>query len=96
VARGDVWLSPDMTARVLARTTGQKALDDDPLSLLSDRELQVFELIGHGRTTQEIARELDVSVKTIETHRQNLKTKLGLRNSSELSRCATEWVVQGR
>lgn len=57
---------------------------DSELSVLSERELQIFRLIGSGRATRAMAEELHVSVKTVETHRQRIKEKLGLRNASEL------------
>ncbi len=60
---------------------------------LSDRELHVFRLIGAGLPTREIAQELHLSVKTIETYRENLKTKLRLRNAADLLRAAKEWVA---
>ena len=61
---------------------------------LSDRELEVFEMIGRGMTTQEIARQLGLSAKTIETHRERIKVKLRLRNAAELSREAVLWMLE--
>lgn len=61
---------------------------------LSDRELQVFRLIGSGFGTSRVATELQLSVKTIETHRQRIKQKLGLANGSELTRRAAEWMME--
>ena len=61
---------------------------------LSDHELEIFRLIGSGKTTIEIAAGLHPSVKTIETHRQKIKTKLNLRNTAELSREAALWTMQ--
>lgn len=63
---------------------------------LSDRELEVFKLIGQGKTTREIAANLGVSVKTIETHREHLKVKLELSSGACLSRCAILWMETGR
>lgn len=60
---------------------------------LSDRELQVFRLLGSGLGSSRVAQELHLSVKTIETHRQRIKQKLGLTNGAELTRRATEWLV---
>jgi DNA-binding NarL/FixJ family response regulator len=62
---------------------------------LSDRELEVFELIGQGRSTIEIAHALHLSVKTIETYRAHIKEKLNLDSSSALTRCAIQWSLQG-
>ena len=61
---------------------------------LCDRELQVFELIGQGLTTKQIARKLHLSPKTIETHREKLKSKLNVSNSNELARRAVQWVLE--
>ena len=60
---------------------------------LSDRELQVFRLLGSGLGSSRVAQELHLSVKTIETHRQRIKQKLGLTNGAELTRRATDWIV---
>ena len=62
--------------------------------MLSDRELEVFELIGKGLTTREIAGRLHVSVHTVETHRQRIKTKLDIDTSAILSREATQWLLE--
>jgi DNA-binding CsgD family transcriptional regulator len=61
---------------------------------LSDRELQVFELIGRGETTRSIAARLQVSVHTVESHRENLRAKLNLRTGSELVQRAVQWVLE--
>lgn len=82
----------------LASMLRERHAGSDPsegVELLSDRELQVLEEIGSGRPTGEIARRLDVSVKTIETHRQRIRAKLHLRNGSELFRFAVEWQLVG-
>ena len=63
---------------------------------LSDRELQVFGLIGRGRTTRQIAATLSRSVKTIESHLEHIKNKLGIVSSAELAHRATQWVETGR
>jgi DNA-binding NarL/FixJ family response regulator len=61
---------------------------------LSDRELEVFSLLGDGLSTREVAQRLNLSVKTIETHRAQIKRKLGLRNSTELIQRAVEWTLR--
>jgi len=66
------------------------------LDLLTDRELQVFELLGSGRASQQIASALDVSIKTIATHRTHIQRKLGITSLGELTRCAVIWVEQHR
>lgn len=61
---------------------------------LSDRELQVFRLIGEGNTTREIAAALHLSIKTIESHREHIKKKLALRTSAELAHRSARWVAE--
>jgi DNA-binding NarL/FixJ family response regulator len=63
---------------------------------LSPRELEVFELIGNGRSTRDIAEQLGLSVHTIETHREKLRAKLLLRNGRELTQAAVRWVLENR
>jgi DNA-binding NarL/FixJ family response regulator len=96
ILRGEIYLSPDMTTRLLRRAAVGQSLDRDPVETLSNRELQVFEMIGQGMTTVQIARKLDVSPKTIESHRKQIKAKLNLQNSAQLTRSAFQWVQEGR
>lgn len=99
VLQGEVYLSGRM--RVLL---AEKGLATDPCRFLvpqaepplSDRELHVFRLIGAGLATKQIAAELRLSVKTIETYRENLKVKLRLANAPELLRAAKQWVDKGQ
>ena len=88
ILRGEVYLSPHMTSNLLHRAAVGQALDSDPMTTLSDRELQVFQLIGAGLTTVQIADKLQVSPKTVESHRKTIKQKLNVRTSSQLSRRA--------
>jgi DNA-binding CsgD family transcriptional regulator len=81
-----------MARQLLHRAAAGKPLNHDPISTLSNRELEVFEMIGRGMTVQQTARKLGVSPKTIESHRKTIREKLKLRNSAELSRCAITWV----
>ena len=94
VLRGEIYLSLRMANRLLGRIVGGETLENDPIGRLSDRELQVFELIGQGLRTKQIAQELDLSPKTIEAHRENIKTKLNLKSGVEMSRHATQWVLE--
>lgn len=94
VLRGEICLSPRMANRLLHRVASGEALERNPIEGLSDRELQVFEMIGQGQTTKQIAQSLQLSHKTIEAHREKIKAKLNLKNSSELSRHATQWVLE--
>jgi len=92
VLEGKVYLSQEMSERVFARMLNTKAEPgQSPVDVLSDRELQVFEMLGHGATTSKIAEALNLSAKTIETYRENIKVKLGLKNSTELIRQAVAW-----
>jgi len=90
----EVYLSPQMTTKLLQRAAIGKPLDHNPSEALSNRELQVFELIGQGMTTVQIAEKLDVSPKTVESHRKVIKTKLNVQTSAQLSRRAFQWVQE--
>lgn len=94
VLDGKVHISETLSARLLVRGTGGASIHASPGELLSNRELEVFELIGQGLTTREIAERLHVSVHTVETHRQRIKTKLNLDTSAILSREATQWLLE--
>jgi len=94
VLDGGVYLSSRMSNRLLSRVSGGQSLDEDPIGGLSDRELEVFEMIGQGLSTKEIAGRLSLSQKTIETHREKIKAKLNLKHGSELGRRAVQWVLE--
>lgn len=88
VLRGDRFLSTDVQKRVAHGHAGEVQL---PVERLSDREFQVYQLIGQGIGPGEIAKRLGLSVKTVETHREHIKTKLGLNNGRELVRHAMQY-----
>ena len=67
------------------------AAPDNPLGNLTDRELEVFDLIGRGLSTAAIAEQMAVSIKTVETYRSNIKTTLNLKDAIDLIRFATTW-----
>jgi DNA-binding NarL/FixJ family response regulator len=92
ILRGEIYLSPTMAKHLLHRAAIGEPLDHDPDETLSNRELEVFQMIGRGMNTQQIARNLGLSPRTIETHRKKIKTKLNLQNSAQLSRSAFQWV----
>jgi len=94
VLRGEIYLSPQMASQLLHRAAIGEPLDQNPIETLSNRELEVFEMIGQGMNTQQIARKLQLSPRTIETHRKKIKTKLSLQNSAQLSRAAFRWVQE--
>jgi DNA-binding NarL/FixJ family response regulator len=88
---GRIYLSDKMSARILENVAGKRA-KASPIERLSDRELEVFHLIGRGKSTVQIAEELHLSTKTIESHRANVKEKLNLRTMPELISFASRWV----
>ncbi len=90
----DVYVSPAMTNRVLQRLGSGKSFDDDPVASLSNREVEVFQMVGQGLTTHQIAERLGIRPKTIEAHREKIKAKLGLKNAAELNCRAVRWVVE--
>ncbi len=93
VMRGRIFLSMPMVNRML-QNTPVEAVEESPIATLSDRELQVFELISRGLTTREIASKLLLSIKTIETHRDHIRMKLKLKNSTELIHHAVQWFLE--
>ena len=97
VLKGKIALSRRMTERMVARAVGGtgEIRTAQPVEALSDRELEVFELIGRGLTTRQIASKLFLSPKTVETYRESIKTKLDLANSTQLVRTAVRWVLEG-
>ena len=88
---GDVYLSDNLTKRMLQQFVNGSISPRDPLAKLSDRELEVFRLIGAGHGTRQIADELHVSTKTVESYQAHIKEKLALRNARELVQHAVEW-----
>jgi DNA-binding NarL/FixJ family response regulator len=95
VLSGKVYLSAPMTERMVERAARfDSEASRSVIQRLSDRELEVFSLLGDGLSTREVAQRLNLSVKTIETHRAQIKRKLGLRNSTELIQRAVEWTLR--
>jgi len=85
VLGGGVYLSEKMSAKLMHQWVGAKPREGgSSLATLSDRELEVFGLIGQGKGTREIAKHLRLSIKTIESHRAHIKEKLNLKNANEL------------
>jgi DNA-binding NarL/FixJ family response regulator len=85
VLRGDTFVSPDTTQRLVSQVLGKKPLTNDPLAVLTDRELEIFRLIGAGFSASAIAHQLFVSTHTVDTHRENLKKKLGIKSGAQLN-----------
>jgi len=94
ILHGDVYLSDRLTNAMLQQfVRGSGPAKGSPIVNLSDRELEVFRLIGEGHGTRRIADELHLSVKTIESYQAHIKEKLALRNARELVQHAIEWTV---
>ena len=94
IMQGDVYLSDRLTNSMLQQYVhGASTAKKSPLVNLTDRELEVFRLIGEGHGTRQIADELHLSVKTIESYQAHIKEKLALRNARELVQHAIEWTV---
>ena len=93
VLDGEVYVSARMSARILdALSAGRPRGSRSPIEQLTDREFEVFQLIGLGKSTREIAAELHLSPKTVDVHRAHIKEKLGLRDVTALIRHAVRWV----
>ncbi|MCY2962368.1 MAG: response regulator transcription factor [Planctomycetota bacterium] len=97
VLAGRLYVSAELTSQLLTRAvTGKAAVAGPRVASLSDRELEVYEQIGQGQTTSEIADRLKLSAKTVETHRLHIREKLNLADNSKLIRDATQWVLERR
>ena len=93
VFNGRPYLSPAMAAQVITKFAHRNAEGEaDPVERLSDRELEILELIGKGNEVRQIAKLLHLSPKTVETHRAHIKDKLDLKNSREVARFALQWL----
>lgn len=95
IRNGQLYVSDEVANQMLNRlVSGETADDASPVAGLSDRELEIVNLIGHGMLTREIAAQLHVSIKTIETHRAHIKDKLNLRNATQLVQFCVRWVEE--
>lgn len=93
VLAGELYVSDGMAAKMVSKIVGGGTRrTGSPVDCLSDRELEVFRLIGEGFSTREMAEKLHLSVKTIETYRAHIKDKLGFEDANELLRSAIQWV----
>jgi DNA-binding NarL/FixJ family response regulator len=92
VLTGSIYVSDVQAARMLQQQVrGQNTIQESPVKSLSDRELEVFQLIGQWKKTKEIAAQLHLSIKTIEYYREQIKRKLNLKSAAELTHYATSW-----
>jgi DNA-binding NarL/FixJ family response regulator len=94
IRSGRVFASTQLADQVIGRVRGGEDLGASPVSGLTDRELEIAELIGRGDTTAEIASRLHVSVKTVETHRKHIKDKLHLENGTQLIHFCARWIQE--
>lgn len=95
VLKGNVYLSKQMNEKMLQRfVSGGSATPEDLINTLTPSEFEILHLIGQGRSSQEIADLLCRSIKTIETHRFNIRTKLNLKDGADLIRYATRWISE--
>ncbi len=94
VIEGGIYVSPQLSEKLVFRAIQGSDSDlGSPVDKLSDRELEVLQSFGHGKSTREIAAALHLSVKTIETHRAHIKGKLGFKDADEMVKFAVEWVA---
>ncbi len=97
VLAGQTYLSDELKARFATKyLQGDDAQSASSIDRLSDRELQVFQQVGRGRATRQIAERFSLSVKTVESHLEHIKQKLTLSSAAELAQTATRWVETGR
>ena len=92
VLSGQIYVSEKMSARILEIFSGgRRDGTGSPVGRLTDREFEVFQLIGQGKGTREIAEHLKLSVKTVEVYRARIKEKLGIKSATDLVRFAVRW-----
>ena len=94
VLRGDRYVSAETTQRLVSQALGKRDVMDDPIEKLTDRELEIFRLIGTGITTSGIADQLFLSTHTVDTHRENIKKKLGAKTGADLNRKAIQSMLE--
>lgn len=92
IMKGNLYLSENITSKLLNNMVNQTADDESAVvSTLSDREFEVFQQISNGVKTSDIAKTMNISVKTVEAHKLRIKTKLNIANSTALTKYAIEW-----
>lgn len=97
VLNGNIYLNPNVSTQIIRRLTAGRGPETlSPTAFLADRELQVFELTGRGLNTRQIAEQLNIGSKTVETYRRRIRDKLKLKNPSDLLQLAITWAHQDR
>jgi DNA-binding NarL/FixJ family response regulator len=94
VLRGERYVSSETSQRLISQALGGKDKGENPINLLTDRELEIFRMIGSGKTSGAIANELLLSSHTVDSHREHIKRKLGLKNAAELNRHAVQFLLE--
>ena len=94
VLQGERFVDPEIGRRLINQALSGTVVTNSPVEQLTDRELEVFRLIGEGTTTGAIAEQLFLSVHTVDRHRENIKRKLGFSNANELTCAAAQWLVE--
>jgi DNA-binding NarL/FixJ family response regulator len=96
VLSGKVYVSAELSAKIVDALSGAKPRgSNSPIAKLTDREFEIFQLIGHGKSTKEIASQLHLSSKTVDVHRSHIKEKLELTDATALVRHAVRWIESG-
>jgi DNA-binding NarL/FixJ family response regulator len=95
IFKGEIYLKPQFMSRMISQITEVRDIASDPIDRLADRELEVFDLIGHGLTTREIAAQLGLGITTVDTYKTRIREKLSLENSARLRFTASRWVQLG-
>jgi DNA-binding NarL/FixJ family response regulator len=96
VLSGKRYFSPEITQRLLSQALGETVAPNSPFDCLTERERQIFRMIGEGQATGVIAEKLYLSTHTIDTHRANIKRKLNVTTAGELARAAVQWVLENQ
>lgn len=91
ILAGEIYISAKMSKRALQMFSGKKDVLSSPTDLLSEREFEIFQMIGQGLTNRIIAEKLDLSKKTVDTYREKIKSKLNLDSASQLVLYAFKW-----
>jgi len=95
ILRGEIYVSDKLAGTLVRKVAGgDTTAGGSPVDVLTDRELEVFQLLGQGLTVREVAERLFVSAKTVEAHREHIKQKLNFKTSSELLRFAIQYMLQ--
>ena len=92
ILKGEIYLNPRFMSRMISKMTAGGDVASEPIDRLADRELEVFDLIGRGLTTREIAAQLGLGITTVDTYRTRIREKLNLENSARLRFEASRWV----